>query len=192
MPKFQTTFEQKNTQLAQWMYHMLNSRVETDKFLVQSLASKQRLSLLPFTFPTGCDINLPLSLFTKSCWLVLVIGSESPIKELIPCRCRSLSSSMSLSEIKLSSKSEKEEVVEESGLLSNFFSPSNSDSNPSKTSSIQLIPDPMKTNLSTLGLKDRRRRGTTELQNLEFNVNYDRRDCSRGKGPIPWRFSLGT
>ena len=50
---------------------------------------------------------------------------------------------------------------------------------------LQLIQEPMKTNLSRKSLKDRRKRASRELQNLELNVKYDRSDCSKGKRLIP-------
>ena len=46
---------------------------------------------------------------------------------------------------------------------------------------LQLIQDSKKTNLSMQGLKDRRKLVSRELQKLEFNINYDRSDCCRGK-----------
>ena len=50
---------------------------------------------------------------------------------------------------------------------------------------LQLISAPNNINLSRNGYKPRRRRGTRELQNLEFHVNYDRSsDCCRGKSPV--------
>ena len=50
---------------------------------------------------------------------------------------------------------------------------------------LQLIQDPKKTNLSRNSFKARRKKGSRKLQNLEFNVNYDRSDCSRGKRLLP-------
>ena len=50
---------------------------------------------------------------------------------------------------------------------------------------LQLIIVPKNINLSRNSSKPRRKKGTRELQNLEFNVNYEGNDCSRRKSPLP-------
>ena len=49
---------------------------------------------------------------------------------------------------------------------------------------LQLIPVPKDFILPKNRFKPRRKRGTRELKNLEFKVNYDRSDCSKGKSPF--------
>ena len=50
---------------------------------------------------------------------------------------------------------------------------------------LQMIQDSKKTNLARNGTNVRRKRVSREVQNLDFNVNYDRCDCSRGKRLLP-------
>ena len=50
---------------------------------------------------------------------------------------------------------------------------------------LQLIPAPKEKILPRNNFKPRRKRGTRELQNLEFKVNYNRNDCSKGKSSHP-------
>ena len=46
---------------------------------------------------------------------------------------------------------------------------------------LKLFPTPKEIKLSRNSFKSRRIRGSRELQNLQFNVNYNRSDCSKGK-----------
>ena len=50
---------------------------------------------------------------------------------------------------------------------------------------LQLIQQPINSILSRKSINTTRNRIPRELQNLEFNVNYDRSDCSRGKKLLP-------
>ena len=50
---------------------------------------------------------------------------------------------------------------------------------------LQLIQQPINSILSRKSINTSRNRIPRELQNLEFNVNYDRSDCSRGKKLLP-------
>ena len=50
---------------------------------------------------------------------------------------------------------------------------------------LQLITAPNNIVLSGNSSKNRRKKGIRELHNLEFKVNYDRSDCSRGKSLCP-------
>ena len=57
---------------------------------------------------------------------------------------------------------------------------------------LQLVPKSMKDSLGGSSSGANGRKGYKELQNLKFNVNYDRGRCSRGTQSSPRRFFLET